>query len=96
MWWLLFAGAYALINWLAGTTLSHSPWWLLQPFTFWSLQIRWAGRNPAVREYMQTYGGFKFNGFFSVVFRVQSDESAAAGFTSRNYGQAIGWEDGGK
>lgn len=65
------------------------------PF-FVSLQIRWAGKNPQAREYFQTYTGWKFNGFFSIAFRFQSDSSAAAGFTSPNYGQAISWQDGGK
>ena len=65
------------------------------PF-FISLQIRWAGSNPNKREYLQTYIGWKFNGYFSAVFRVQSDASAAAGFTSPNFNQAVGWADGRK
>lgn len=60
------------------------------------VHIRWAGRNPAAREYLQTYVGWKLNGFFSAVFRVQSDNSAAKGFTSPNYNQAQGWYDGAK
>jgi len=65
------------------------------PF-FIGVHIRWAGRNPTTREYLQTYIGWKLNGFFSAVFRIQSDKSAADGFTSPNYGQAVGWEDGPK
>ncbi len=68
---------------------------LMLPF-FISFQFRWAGKNPQAREYLQTYVGWKFNGYFSAVFRVQSDASAAHGFTSPNHGQATGWEDGGK
>jgi len=65
------------------------------PF-FVGIHIRWAGRDPSKREYLQIYIGWKLNGALSAVFRVQSDESAAAGFTSPNYGQAVGWEDGPK
>lgn len=68
---------------------------IMLPF-FISLQFRWAGSNPQKCEYLQTYIGWKLNGQFSVVLRVQSDESAANGYTSKNYGQAIGWADGAK
>lgn len=66
------------------------------PF-FFGLSIRWAGSNPAKREFLQCYlPGWKLNGKFSAVFRIQSDNSAAAGFTSPNPNQAQGWMDGPK
>lgn len=65
------------------------------PFYF-GIGIRWAGRNPTKREFLQCYIGWKLNGFFSVVFRAQSDISAAEGFTAPNPNLAIGWEDGPK
>lgn len=63
---------------------------------FVGIGIRWRGRDPAKREFLQSYIGWKLNGQFSIVFRVQSDVSAAAGYTSPNSGQAIGWNEGPK
>lgn len=68
---------------------------LMLPF-FIGIHIRWAGSDPAAKEFLQTYVGWKLNGDFSVVFRVQSDQSAARGTTSPNGGQAVGWNDGKK
>lgn len=68
---------------------------VMLPF-FIGVHIRWSGRNPSVREFLQCYIGWKLNGAFSAVFRVQSDGSAAAGFTSPNPGQSVGWLDGPK
>ena len=68
---------------------------IMLPF-FVSLQIRWAGSDPSKNEFFQTYIGWKLNGALSAVFRVQSDGSAAKGFTSPNPGQAQGWFDGSK
>ena len=68
---------------------------IMLPFYIgWS--IRWSGKNPDKREFFQTYIGWKLNGFLSAAFRFQSDNNAAAGFTSPNYGQATGWQDGPK
>lgn len=38
--------------------------------------------------------GWKQNGRIAIHFRFQSDASAAAGYTSPNYGQATGWDYG--
>lgn len=38
--------------------------------------------------------GFKLNGRFAILFRVQSDESAARGVTGPNYGQSSAWDYG--
>lgn len=38
--------------------------------------------------------GWKQNGRFAIHFRFQTDESAARGTTSPNYGQASGWDYG--
>lgn len=41
------------------------------------------------------YGiGWKLNGRFGATWRKQSDASAAAGVTGRNFGQAAGWARG--
>ncbi len=68
---------------------------VMLPF-FVSLQIRWAGSDPTRREYLQVYIGWKLNGAPSIVVRIQSDASSAAGTTSANPNQAIGWADGRK
>lgn len=67
------------------------------PF-YLNLMIRWAGKDPTKKEYFQmSLPGWKTNGQFTPgAFRFQSDESAAHGTTSPNYGQAIGWNDGTK
>lgn len=38
--------------------------------------------------------GWKLNGRFAILFRVQSDASSAAGVSGPNYGQAIGFDYG--
>ncbi len=58
--------------------------------------IRWAGKNPNAKEFMHTLVGWKLNGAPSIEFRVQSDASSAAGYTSPNAGQAYGWNQGTK
>jgi len=64
------------------------------PF-FIGFGIRWSGSTTS-RAFLQTYFGWKLNGQFSIVFRIQSDQSAAAGYTGPNYGQASGWNEGTK
>ena len=59
------------------------------PF-FVGVHIRWGVR------YLQIAIGWKLNGRFGLVFRVQSDKSAATGTHGPNYGQANGWECGPK
>ena len=58
--------------------------------------VRWAGNDPAKKEYLQLGLGTKLNGDFAATFRIQSDESAAAGTTGPNVGQAAGWNGGPK
>ena len=62
---------------------------LMLPF-FIGVHIRWGVR------YLQMAIGWKLNGRFGVIFRVQSDKSSAAGTHGPNYGQANGWECGTK
>lgn len=66
---------------------------IMFPF-FIGIGIRWAGSNPTKRELLQTYVGWKLNGFFSAVFRIQSDLSAKEGFTSPNPNLVEGFYDG--
>ena len=68
---------------------------LLLPF-FIGFGIRWAGKDPSAREFLHFAFGWKLNGEFAIEFRIQSDESSAAGATSPNYGQAFGWNKGTK
>lgn len=59
------------------------------------LGVRWRGTGQG-REYFQFGVGWKRNGQFGVNFRFQSDDSAAAGTTGPNFGQALGWAEGHK
>jgi len=68
---------------------------LMLPF-YIGIGIRWSGKKPTKREFLQCYIGWKLNGFFSAVFRVQSDVSAAEGFTAPNPNLSQGWFDGPK
>ncbi len=64
---------------------------------FWvGIQLRWAGSNPQVREYLQLGFGWKLNGRFGIHARIQSDASSSAGVSGPNVGQAWGWADGTK
>lgn len=69
----------------------HPPLWL--PYVFGVfVHIRWA--EDWRRSFLQTGVGWKLNGRFAPLFRLQSDASAAAGVTGPNYGQATGFEFG--
>ena len=68
---------------------------IMLPF-FVGLGFRWAGSNPAAREFAHTALGWKLNGEITAELRVQSDESSSAGATAPNYGQASGWQEGPK
>lgn len=58
---------------------------------FWiGLHIRFGKR------YLQAGIGWKLNGRFGLIFRIQTDESAAEGTHGPNYGQAKGFECGPK
>jgi len=64
---------------------------LMLPF-YVGLQLRWcANCNPS---FFQIGLGWDLNGNFSGVCRFQTDESAAAGVSGPNLGQATGWNDG--
>lgn len=55
-----------------------------------SLQLKFS------RDIRYQFGlGWKLNGRFTITARRQSTDSAATGMDGYNYGQAIGWEDGG-
>lgn len=63
---------------------------------FVGVGVRWAGSNPNAKEFMHSLVGWKINGAPSIEFRVQSDVSSTAGYTSPNGGQAYGWNRGTK
>lgn len=58
---------------------------------FWS--VRWSGASDR-KALFQTGIGFKLNGRFAVLLRVQSDKTSAAGVTGPNTGQAAGFDFG--
>lgn len=68
---------------------------LMLPF-YVGVGLRWRDGGPGKRSFLQAYAGWKLNGSFSIVLRIQSDASAAAGTTGANFGQATGWNDGTK
>jgi len=66
-------------------------------FPFWvGIGIRWAGKDPTKKEYLQTGLGWKLNGRLGALFRVQSDTTAARGVQGPNYDQSTGWVYGNK
>lgn len=58
---------------------------------FWS--VRWSGASDR-KAMLQTGLGFKLNGRFAILLRVQSDKTSAAGVTGPNLGQSGGFEFG--
>lgn len=64
---------------------------LLWPFGLF-LHVRWCG--SCRRAFLQAGVGWKLNGRFAVLMRVQSDDSAAVGVYGPNTGQAQGWREG--
>jgi len=57
------------------------------------IAFRWSG-SQASKALMQSGLGWKLNGRFTLLFRIQSDKSSAAGVTGPNHGQAIGFDYG--
>lgn len=55
--------------------------------------LRWSPSTTR-RALLQTGWGFKLNGRFALLLRVQSDASSAAGTTGPNFGQATGFNYG--
>ena len=55
--------------------------------------FRWSA-SSVKKALLQTGIGWKLNGRLAVLFRVQSDETSAAGVTGANYGQAQGFDYG--
>jgi hypothetical protein len=64
------------------------------PF-FVGVMLRWSGSTTA-RAYVQAHIGWRLTGVPAAAFRVQSDVSAARGYTVPNNNQAVGWDDGNK
>ncbi|HEX8963629.1 MAG TPA: hypothetical protein VF801_11555, partial [Rhodocyclaceae bacterium] len=71
-------------------------WLLLYGLTGWLVPVglfvhlRWCGTGCR-RQFLQAGIGWKLNGRFAVLLRMQSDDSAAAGVNGPNLGQARGW-----
>ena len=65
---------------------------LLRPFGVF-VMLRWGGKN-ASPAFLQAGIGWKLNGRFGLLLRLQSDASAAAGVTGPNLGQAVGFARG--
>jgi len=59
------------------------------------VMIRWSGKS-GVRAFLQTGLGWKLNGVPAILFRIQSDESAEAGYNGPNSGQGKSWRKGPK
>lgn len=76
---LVWVGLYALTGWLVPVGLF--------------LHVRWCGAGCR-RAFLQTGFGWKLNGRFGILLRIQSDDSAAAGVYGPNLGQAAGWREG--
>jgi hypothetical protein len=73
------------------SSLFYNGYWFLRltlPFGVW-LHVK-----PLRNLRFQCGIGYKLNGRVALTFRFQSDESAAAGVSGRNFGQAHGWERG--
>jgi len=58
----------------------------------------WIGIHirPTSKHYLQVGLGFKLNGRFGAIFRIQTDDSAEHGAHGPNYGQGKGYECGTK
>lgn len=67
---------------------------VMWPF-YIGVMVRWSG-STTEDAYLQMHLGWKLNGVFAPTFRIQSDKDAAAGHSSPNTGQALGWADGTK
>lgn len=66
---------------------------------YWFLRVTlpfgvWLHLKPLRNLRFQCGCGWALNGRIKFTFRFQSDESAAAGVTGRNYGQATAWRRG--
>mgnify|MGYP001583980010 CR=1 FL=1 len=60
-------------------------------FPFWiGIHIRFGKR------FLQTGIGWKLNGRFALLFRIQTDESSAEGTHGPNYGQSVSYDCGTK
>jgi hypothetical protein len=57
------------------------------------LAFRWSASSIR-KALFQTGAGFKLNGRFAILLRVQSDATAAAGVNGPNHGQAQGFQFG--
>lgn len=57
------------------------------------VSVRWSASTTA-KALLQIGAGWKINGRFALIARVQSDASSAAGTTGPNVGQATGFDYG--
>lgn len=57
------------------------------------LKIRWSG-STTKKAFMDIIIGWKHNGELATTFRIQSDESSAAGTSGPNVNQHTGWKCG--
>jgi len=65
---------------------------LCWPFGLFA-SVRWSSASDK-KAMLQTGLGFKLNGRFAILLRVQSDKTSAAGVTGPNLGQATGFNYG--
>jgi hypothetical protein len=87
---LLFPGGVLglLLAWGALFALTG---WLVPVGLF--VHVRWCGAGCR-RAFLQAGLGWKLNGRFGILLRIQSDASAAAGVNGPNLCQASGWREG--
>jgi len=57
------------------------------------LKIRWSG-STTKKSYMDFIIGWKHNGDLAITFRIQSDQTSAAGTYGPNVNQHMGWKCG--
>lgn len=57
------------------------------------LAVRW-NKETDRKALLQSGVGFKLNGRFAILLRIQSDKTSAAGVTGQNTGQATGFDFG--
>lgn len=55
--------------------------------------VRWSSASDK-KALLQTGFGFKLNGRFAILLRIQSDKTSAAGVTGPNFGQSCGYDYG--
>lgn len=84
---------FTLIMLFAAIYLANPHILLAQLFLGTFASFRW-GSSSVSKSLLQTGFGFKLNGRYGALFRIQSDKTSAEGVTGPNYGQAQGFEYG--